>query len=115
MPLLADWRYPFAVGEGGKPILVTSSGPEYLRVMRRQVRRSGARILDHHPALELLIRDGAVVGAAGINRVTGTPWTVHSRAVVLATGGCTWKSNSLGVDTGDGQLMAAEVGEAPAT
>jgi succinate dehydrogenase/fumarate reductase flavoprotein subunit len=80
--------------------------------MRNQVKRSGARILDHHPALELLTRDGAVVGANGIERTTGRPWTIRARAVVLATGGCTWKSYSLGsnVDTGDGQLMAAEVG-----
>jgi succinate dehydrogenase/fumarate reductase flavoprotein subunit len=112
LPLLATWRYPFPVGEDGQPVLLTGSGPEYLRTMRRQVKRSGARILDHHPALELLTRDGAVVGAAGIERVSGQRWSIRARAVVLATGGCTWKSYSLGsnVDTGDGQLMAAEVG-----
>lgn len=112
LPLLVGFRYPFPVGADGKPVLATGSGPEYLRTMRRQVKRSGATILDHHPALELLRRDGAVVGAAGIDRTTGTPWTVRSRAVVLATGGCTWQSNSLGgnVNTGDGQLMAAEAG-----
>ena len=114
LPLLAEWRYPFAHDEQGEPILVTGSGPEYLRTMRRQVKRSGATILDHHPALELLTLDGAVVGAAGISRHSGEPWTVRAGAVVLATGGCTWQSKSLGsdVDTGDGQLMAAEVGAA---
>lgn len=112
LPLLAAWRYPFPADADGKPVLRTGSGPEYLRTMRRQVKRSGARILDHHPALELLTRDGAVVGAAGIERASGRPWSIRARAVVLATGGCTWKSYSLGsnVDTGDGQLMAAEVG-----
>lgn len=112
LPKLVEWRYPFAVDGNGEPVLVTGSGPEYLRTMRRQVKRSGARILDHHPALELLTHDGVVVGAAGVQRRTGASWTVRAGAVVLATGGCTWKSNSLGsnVDTGDGQLMAAEVG-----
>jgi succinate dehydrogenase/fumarate reductase flavoprotein subunit len=112
LPLLAKWRYPFAHDADGAPILVTSSGPEYLRVMRQQVKRMRATILDHHPALELLTHDGHVVGAAGIERRTGDRWRVHAGAVVLATGGCTWQSKSLGgdVDTGDGQLMAAEVG-----
>ncbi|RYZ27818.1 MAG: glucose-inhibited division protein A, partial [Propionibacteriaceae bacterium] len=51
-------------------------------------------------------------GAAGRQRQVGRPWTVHAGAVVLATGGTTWKSHSLGgdVDTGEGHLMAAEVG-----
>lgn len=113
LPELVGWRYPFARGEDGEPILATSSGPEYLRTLRRQVKRSGARLFDHSPALELLTDDdGAVVGAAGISRSTGEPWSVRAGAVVLATGGCTWKSNSLGgnVVTGDGALMAAEVG-----
>lgn len=112
LPLVARWRYPFARGEDGTPILMTSSGPEYLRALRHQVKRSGARILDHHPALELLTLDGAVVGASGIERRTGGRWTIRAGAVVLATGGCAWQSKSLGsdVDTGDGHLMAAEVG-----
>lgn len=113
LPKLVEWRYPFATGPDGKPIVATGSGPEYLRTMRRQVKRSGATILDHHPALELLTSaDGEVVGAAGVARKTGVAWRIRARAVVLATGGCTWKSHSLGgdVNTGDGQLMAAEVG-----
>jgi succinate dehydrogenase/fumarate reductase flavoprotein subunit len=113
LPELVGWRYPFARREDGSPVIATTSGPEYLRTLRRQVKRSGARLFDHSPALELLVDDdGTVVGAAGVHRVTGEPWSVHARAVVLATGGCTWKSNSLGsnVATGDGALMAAEVG-----
>jgi succinate dehydrogenase/fumarate reductase flavoprotein subunit len=88
-------------------------GPIYLREMRRRVSHSGARILDHSPALELLIdADGEVVGAAGVQRQKGRPWRVRAGAVILATGGCAWKSGSLGsnVNTGDGYLMAAEVG-----
>jgi succinate dehydrogenase/fumarate reductase flavoprotein subunit len=112
LPLLDKWRYPFARDDEDQPVLITGSGPEYLRTMRRQTRRSGVTVLDYHPALELLTRDGVVVGAAGIERRSGAPWTVQAGAVVLATGGCTWQSDSLGshVDTGDGHLMAAEVG-----
>jgi succinate dehydrogenase/fumarate reductase flavoprotein subunit len=88
-------------------------GPIYLREMRRRVSRAGARILDHAPALELLCdADGAVCGAAGVLRQKGRRWRAGAGAVILATGGCAWKSGSLGsnVDTGDGYLMAAEVG-----
>jgi succinate dehydrogenase/fumarate reductase flavoprotein subunit len=113
LPALVDWRYPFSRRPDGSPVIATTSGPEYLRTLRRQVKRSRVRLYDHSPALELLVDDdGSVVGAAGVHRVTGEPWSLHARAVVLATGGCTWKSNSLGsnVVTGDGALMAAEVG-----
>jgi succinate dehydrogenase/fumarate reductase flavoprotein subunit len=45
-------------------------------------------------------------------RQKGRRWRASAGAVILATGGCAWKSGSLGsnVDTGDGYLMAAEVG-----
>ncbi|MFZ1993994.1 MAG: FAD-binding protein, partial [Solirubrobacteraceae bacterium] len=88
-------------------------GPIYLREMRRRVSHSGVRILDHSPALELLTdADGEVVGAAGVQRQKGRPWRIRAGAVILAAGGCAWKSGSLGsnVNTGDGYLMAAEVG-----
>jgi succinate dehydrogenase/fumarate reductase flavoprotein subunit len=85
-----------------------------MRRMRRQVRRSGVRILDHHPALELLVAsDGSVAGAAGVARQDdGARWEVRAGAVVLATGGCAFLSGAFGlnVDTGDGHLMAAEAG-----
>jgi succinate dehydrogenase/fumarate reductase flavoprotein subunit len=88
-------------------------GPIYLREMRRRVSHSGVRILDHSPALELLVdSDGAVCGAAGVQRQKARPWRAQAGAVILATGGCCWRSGALGsnVDTGDGYLMAAEVG-----
>lgn len=88
-------------------------GPIYLREMRRRVSHAGVRILDHSPALELL-KDpgGAIAGAAGVQRQKGRPWRIRAGAVILATGGCAWKSGSLGsnVNTGDGYLMAGEVG-----
>ena len=36
----------------------------------------GVEVLDQSPALELLLSEGAVAGASGINRLTGKPWTV---------------------------------------
>ena len=114
---LAAAGYPFPPdelsGRGGR-YLGSLQGPEYMRLQRRRVRRAGVVVLDQSPATELLHDDdGAVVGAAGVHRQRGNaPWSIEAGAVVVATGGCAFLSGALGcnVDTGDGALMAAEVG-----
>ncbi|MBX9255936.1 FAD-binding protein [Desmonostoc muscorum CCALA 125] len=110
---LAEWGYPFPTDDEGKPYRRSLQGPEYMRLMRRQIQRAGVKILDHSPALELLVdEDGAVGGATGVNRQTGGRWMVRSRATIIATGGCAFLSKALGCNvlTGDGYLMAAEAG-----
>jgi succinate dehydrogenase/fumarate reductase flavoprotein subunit len=130
---LSDWGYPFPRDDAGHepagppqgPYRSASArrhsnerrnslqGPEYMRLMRKRVKAAGVRILDHHPALELL-RDetGRVCGAAGMREPGDDAWTVQAGAVVIATGGCAFRSKALGTDllTGDGHLMAAEAG-----
>lgn len=111
---LARWGYPFPVGDDGRQLRSSLQGPEYMRRMRRKAHRSGVRILDHHPATALTTdADGIVNGASGIARQEGgRRWRIGAGAVVLATGGTAFLSGSFGtnVDTGDGYLMAAEVG-----
>ena len=109
---LADWGYPFPDDETGKPYLANLRGPDYMHFMRRRVRRAGVKILDHHPALELLSVGDAVAGAAGVDRQRNRPWRIGAGAVVLATGGCAFGERILGATglTGDGYLMAAEAG-----
>lgn len=109
---LALWGYPFPRDGEGQPAKRSLQGPEYMRLMRRRVKASGVRILDHSPALELLLDDGGVAGAAGISRQDERRWRVKANAVVIATGGCAFGSRALGsnVLTGDGGLLAAEVG-----
>lgn len=110
---LAEWGHPFPQGTDGEQVRTSLDGPDYMRLMRKRVKAAGVRILDHSPALELL-RDasGAVAGAAGIRRQKGDTWTVRAGAVVIATGGCAFLSKALGCNvlTGDGYLMAAELG-----
>ncbi|MDF5720264.1 MAG: FAD-binding protein [Rhizonema sp. PD37] len=110
--LLGDWGYPFPTDESGKPYRRSLQGPEYMRLMRKQIKRAGVTILDNSPALQLLVSDGVVAGATGINRQTGKKWIVQSGAVIIATGGCAFLSKALGCNvlTGDGYLMAAEAG-----
>jgi succinate dehydrogenase/fumarate reductase flavoprotein subunit len=105
--------FRFPLDETGRTRYRTVRGPEYLRAMRRLVQEAGVRILDHHPALELLVHpDGSVAGAAGITRQPPGRWHIDAGAVVLAVGGCGFKSQLLGShnNTGDGALMAVEVG-----
>lgn len=104
--------YPKAADDQGRPVLRVGQAPQYLKFMRGYAQRRGVRILDHSPALELLVQDGQVRGARGYRLLSSEVYEVRAGAVVLATGGCTWKSKSLGgdVNTGDGQLLAAELG-----
>ncbi|MBH8576359.1 FAD-binding protein [Nostocaceae cyanobacterium CENA369] len=111
--LLAEWGYPFPVDEEGKPYRRSLQGPEYMRMMRKQIKRVGVTILDNSPALQLLVdAEGVVAGATGITRQTGKQWVVRANSVIIATGGCAFLSKALGCNilTGDGYLMAAEAG-----
>ncbi|QIS05985.1 FAD-binding protein [Nocardia brasiliensis] len=111
---LAGWGYRFPGSDPGSSLRVYLDGASYLRRMRRSVLAAGVRVLDHHPALQLLVdRDGRVAGAAGVRRLDNClPWSVRAGAVVVATGGCAFLSGGAGtdVDTGDGLLFAAEAG-----
>ncbi|WP_090640400.1 FAD-dependent oxidoreductase [Paenibacillus sp. UNC496MF] len=112
MNKLGDWGFPFPLDDGGNPYRRGLQGPEYMKLMRKLVKRAGVRILDHSPALELLADDHGVGGAAGVRTQTGQEWTARAGAVVIATGGCAFLSKALGCNvlTGDGYLFAAEAG-----
>ena len=110
---LGERGYPFPRDVEGRLRQNSLQGPEYMRLMRKLVKGAGARILDHSPALELLVdEEGAVAGARGIDRRTHAAWQVKAKSVVIATGGCAFLSRALGTNnlTGDGYLMAAEAG-----
>jgi succinate dehydrogenase/fumarate reductase flavoprotein subunit len=109
---LVEWGYPFPTEESGLLYTANLRGPDYMRFMRARVLRAGVRVLDHHPATELLSDGAAITGAAGLVRATGEDWRIAARATVLATGGCAFFERILGGTglTGDGLLMAAEAG-----
>lgn len=112
MNQIADWGYPFPIDEEGVSQRRSLQGPEYMKLMRRQVQKAGVKILDHSPALELLADEHGVAGATGTNIQTKQAWRVDASAVVIATGGCAFLSKALGTNvlTGDGYLLAAEAG-----
>ena len=109
---LAEWGYTFARDDRGVTYRGALRGPDYMQILRRRLLKLGVRLMDHSPALHLLVTsDGYVAGASGVAR-DGTDWTVRSGAVVLAAGGCGFMSKALGTYglTGDGLLMGAEAG-----
>ena len=109
---IEKWGYPFVRDEEGVPQRGHLQGLEYMNLMRKVVLKAGVKVLDQHPALELLTDEHGVGGARGISRLDGKDWEVRANAVVLATGGCAFLSKGLGCNvlTGDGLLMAAELG-----
>jgi len=109
---LHEWGYPFPIDDNGVAHKMTLQGPEYMRLMRRKLEKAKVTILDHSPALELLYDDHGVSGAAGVNKQTEQTWAVQADAIVIASGGCAFLSQTLGCNvlTGDGYLLAAEAG-----
>ena len=112
LELVEKWGYPFVRDEEGVPQRNHLQGPEYMALMRKAVKKAGVKVLDHAPALELLVDEHGVGGARGILRQQNKDWEVEAGAVVIATGGCAFLSKGLGCNvlTGDGYLMGAEVG-----
>lgn len=112
LPGLAPY-YPFGSdGKGGR-YYSGVRGSEYMRALRAYALAMGAQILDHHPATQLLVdEDGAVAGARGYARLHRQEWEIHADAVIMATGGCAFRSGLIGShgNTGDGYLLAAEAG-----
>jgi succinate dehydrogenase/fumarate reductase flavoprotein subunit len=109
---LAEWGYTFARDDRGVTYRGALRGPDYMQILRRRLLKLGVRLLDHSPALNLLVTsDGEVAGASGAAR-DGADWIVRSGAVVLAAGGCAFMSKALGTYglTGDALLMGAEAG-----
>lgn len=110
--ILAERGYRFPRDDEGQLYIANLRGPDYMRFLRQQLVKAGVTIRDHHPALELLVAGDAVAGAAGFARQIGQSWEARAGAVVLATGGCAFGSRILGATglTGDGHLMATELG-----
>ncbi|WP_337098361.1 FAD-binding protein [Paenibacillus sp. YIM B09110] len=112
LELVEQWGYPFVRDENGTPMRDHLQGPEYMALMRKVVKRAGVKIVDQAPALELLVDEHGVGGARGLLRQDEGEWEVRANAVVIATGGCAFLSKGLGCNvlTGDGYLMASELG-----
>ncbi len=93
------------------------------RMLHDAVEKAGAEVLLETPVQKLIVEDGRVVGVEALG-AGGTPYTVRSKAVILATGGFGANKAMLsgqlrnalyyGVPcaNGDGHRMAMEIGAA---
>ena len=90
-----------------------TSGVRWVRVIRRKVREMGIRVLEDTMVVDLLTREGRVIGGVALDLKSGEIVLIKAKAVVLCTGG--WQQaylfNSAAADlTGDGQAMAFRAG-----
>lgn len=123
---LVSWGVQFKKGEDGQPIRfpappgVTDSleiddktKGEYSLILRRQVVKSGVKILDRIMVTELLKQDGRIVGAIGIPLDSYDLYTFIAKATILCVGGCGFKPDGyppIVQLTGDGEAMAYRAG-----
>ncbi|MDY6795872.1 MAG: FAD-binding protein [Actinomycetota bacterium] len=90
-----------------------SSGVKWVRAIRRQVKEMNIPILEDTMVVDLLTREGRVIGAMALDLKTGEIVLIKAKAVVLCTGG--WQQayhfSTASTDlTGDGQAMAYRAG-----
>lgn len=89
------------------------TGLEITRTMRRQVSRTGVRILEDTPIVSIVVEDGAVTGILGINIWNGRSIRVNAPSVVIAAGGAgsLYEVTSNSKDaTGDSYALGYEAG-----
>jgi len=86
---------------------------DYVQILRRQVRKSGARILDRIMLTELLKTDNRVFGGIGISVDEPVLYVISAAATVLCVGACGYKPAAyppIVQLTGDGEAMAYRAG-----
>ncbi len=92
---------------------VWMKGEEVMKALEDKMKKSPHRLIEHFMVVELLKRDGRVVGAAGFKLDTGEFWVFAAKAVIMSAGGGlrpyphTTAPEEL---TGDGQAMAYRAG-----
>jgi succinate dehydrogenase/fumarate reductase flavoprotein subunit len=88
-------------------------GPSMQRAVTTAALHAGAKFREDFQSTELLTRDGAVIGVAGLDRRTGEVEALYGRTVVIATGGATsnWSLRTAPEElSGDGHAMALSAG-----
>jgi succinate dehydrogenase/fumarate reductase flavoprotein subunit len=115
------WTGKFQRGSDGqfihkrfKPFLpwsLTGADHDLMRVLQRRAKKAGVRFIDKTSMVDLL-RDGRrIVGAVGFGLLDGAPLIVKARAVIIATGGQSYRIMGMwSCQRGDGLGMAWRVG-----
>ena len=119
---LLSWGVEFVREPGGDlrryrfPGIVTESlqlkKRVFGQVIRKQAQKVGVRILDRVMITDLLRQEGRVVGACGFAMESAAFHVIRAKAVVMCTGGSSFKPDGWPVSelTGDGDAMAFRAG-----
>lgn len=89
------------------------TGLEIIRVLEDQVLHRRIQVLDETVITKLVVSAGKVVGAVGLEYITGNFIAISCKAVILASGGCgrLYKTTSNSLEsTGDGLALAYDAG-----
>jgi succinate dehydrogenase/fumarate reductase flavoprotein subunit len=126
---MGEWQVGWARRDTGRIAQVTApghsrprccyvdflnTGPAVAATLRRQVSRiDSVRRVSNLTVTDLVIADGAVVGAVALDTASGEPVTIAAKATIIATGGLTriYRRNSASANMGgDGYALALMAG-----
>ncbi|MEJ2740088.1 MAG: FAD-binding protein, partial [Dehalococcoidia bacterium] len=81
-------------------------------VLRKQVLKSGAKVMDRVMVTDLLEHDNRVAGAAGFSIEKNDLYIIKAKAVIISTGMSSFKpaGSAISCLTGDGDAMAYRAG-----
>ena len=107
---LLDWGIKVRFSEERA---IFTDGPSVLNALKRKAKHCGVEMIDDTMFVDLLTKNGKIIGALSVHIKTGEFVTFKSKAVVLATGG--WhKAYSFNAGTrelsGDGHAAAYRAG-----
>lgn len=102
------------------PYWINFNGKRLKPLLAKAVRKAGCKVLNRVVVTDLLVNDGAVVGAVGFHMRDLTFYVIEAKAVLVTTGGTnrlyqnptglsfnTWMCP---VNTGDGEAMSLRAG-----
>ncbi len=101
-------RHPKLEGFDGR-----MTGYEYKRVFAHQVKASKVKVVEDVLVTELILRDGAAVGALGLDLNKGEPVVFTAKSIIVATGGfmgCYPFTSANPTLTGDGHAAMYRAG-----
>jgi len=93
--------------------MIFTSGIGMMNALLRKARAVGVGLVEDVAILELLKNDSVVIGALGLNVLTGEFIVYHAKAVVMATGGwhkAFWPNTGMRDLSGEGTAMALRAG-----
>ncbi|MFZ7101597.1 MAG: FAD-binding protein [Peptococcaceae bacterium] len=83
-----DGEYEIVKAHAKKGYTVTMKEPNLKTILYERLQRTDCIILNRTMALELIVEDGKIAGAIGMNIRTGEIIICHAKAVIVSAGGC---------------------------